>query len=266
MWHGSWCWSLVTEQLAGRGVPAVAVDLEGHGLRQRSPKSRWARPFDPQAYAQEPSALADLTLDAAVETLARQLKRIGNGGPCVLVAHSMGGVAATAVAERHPELVAELIYVAAFAPVSGLPAGFYLGEPESDGAQVNPLLVADPGVVGALRVDLGAQAGRDAAREVFFHDVDEVTAEAAVSLLGVDGPMCLPSEPVTVTADRYGSIAHSYVVCTRDRAVPVALQRRFAREIDAVSAKPTRVVEVDSSHSPFLSRPAELAEIIAPAG
>src|SRR5947209_8386763 len=127
MWHGSWCWSLVTEQLAGRGIPAVAVDLDGHGLKQRSPRSRWTRPFDPRAYAAEPSTVAGLTVDAVAETLTAQLKRIGGGGPCVLVAHSMGGVAASAVAERNPELVAELVYLSAFAPVSGQPAAYYLG-------------------------------------------------------------------------------------------------------------------------------------------
>ncbi|MGW7380602.1 alpha/beta fold hydrolase [Streptomyces sp. NPDC054794] len=34
-WHGSWCWSLVAEQLAARGIASVAVDLDGHGLKGR---------------------------------------------------------------------------------------------------------------------------------------------------------------------------------------------------------------------------------------
>ncbi|WP_330436643.1 hypothetical protein [Streptomyces griseoaurantiacus] len=41
-----------------------------------------------------------------------------------------------------------------------------------------------------------------------------------------------------------------------------ALQRLMVREIDSVSVRPTRVVEIDSSHSPFLSQPATLAEVI----
>jgi hypothetical protein len=43
------------------------------------------------------------------------------------------------------------------------------------------------------------------------------------------------------------------------------LQRLFIKEIDAVSSKPTAVVELDSSHSPFLSQPAALAAAIAAA-
>jgi hypothetical protein len=44
---GAW----VTEQLAGRGISSVPVDLDGHGLKNRSPFLPWSRPFDPAAYA-----------------------------------------------------------------------------------------------------------------------------------------------------------------------------------------------------------------------
>ena len=66
-----------------------------------------------------------------------------------------------------------------------------------------------------------------------------------------------------MTRQRYGTIPHAYVVTAKDRAVPEPLQRRFVRELDAISAAPTRVTELDSSHSPFLSCPAELTETIA---
>jgi hypothetical protein len=52
------------------------------------------------------------------------------------------------------------------------------------------------------------------------------------------------------------------VVCTEDNALPEPLQRRFIAEIDAISAAPTGVTEMVSSHSPFLSRPGDLADAI----
>ena len=122
-WHGSWCWSLVSEQLAGRGIQSVAVDMDGHGLKNRSPLSRWGRPFGPAAFAVEPSPVVGVTVSSAAETLVGQLKVVGGGEACVVVAHSMGGTVATAAAELAPELFAHLVYVVAFAPVSGLPAG-----------------------------------------------------------------------------------------------------------------------------------------------
>ena len=264
-WHGSWCWSLVSEQLAGRGVQPVAVDMDGHGLRSRSPLSRWGRPFDPAAFAVEASPVAGVTASSAAATLVGQLKVIGGGEACVVVAHSMGGVVATAAAELAPELFARLVYVAAFAPVRGLPAGAYIGSPENAGSLVPGLLRADPAVTGALRIDTGDPGGHAAVREAFYGDVDEGTAAAAIGLLSPDAPAGVPAEAFTVTDGRFGAVPHTYVTCTKDNTVPVALQRRFVTEIDAISRTPTAVVELDSSHSPFLSQPAALAAAIAEA-
>ena len=261
-WHGSWCWSLVTEHLAGRGVASVAVDMDGHGLKSRSPRSRWARPFDSGMFAVEPSPVAGITASSAAATLVEQLKRIGNGRPCLVVAHSMGGVVATAAAEQAPQLFAELMYVSAFAPVNGLPAVQYTLMPENAGELVASGLSADPASVGALRYDTGNPDRRAAIRDTFYNDVDDVTAEAAISLLAADAPIGIAVEPIAVTAERYGAIPHSFVVCARDNGVRPQLQRLFIREIDALSAQPTTVVEFDTSHSPFLSQPAALADVI----
>jgi len=64
---------------------------------------------------------------------------------------------------------------------------------------------------------------------------------------------------VTGTTERFGSIPHTYVLSLRDNGIRAVLQRRFIAEIDAISTHPTTVVEIDSSHSSFLSRPTVLA-------
>nr|WP_107502543.1 alpha/beta fold hydrolase [Streptomyces noursei] len=93
--------------------------------------------------------------------------------------------------------------------------------------------------------------------------MDEATEAAAICLLSADSPLGIRTETFTVTAGRYGTVPHTYMVCTKDNTIPVALQRRFVREIDAVSSTPTPVLELGSSHSPFLSQPAALATAIA---
>ncbi|MER7193876.1 alpha/beta fold hydrolase [Streptomyces flaveolus] len=264
-WHGSWCWSPVTERLAAQGVQSVAVDLDGHGLRGSTLRARWARPFDTEAFATEPSPVATVTVPSAAADLADRIRTIGAGRPCLVVAHSMGGVVATALAELAPELVGGLVYVSAYAPVAGVPVAAYTTCPENAGEKLLRLMAADPAAVGAARIDVADPDRRDEIKEAFYNDVDDRTADAAIALLSTDGPARMFSEVLTVTGRRYGSVPHSYVTCTRDNAVPVALQHRFINEIDAVSTSPTDVTELDSSHSPFLSRPAALADVIAEA-
>jgi pimeloyl-ACP methyl ester carboxylesterase len=259
-WHGSWCWSPITARLAARGVPSVAVDLDGHGLGAVSPQSRWSTPFDPAMFATEPSPLAAVTASSAAATLVRQLREIGGGDRCVVVAHSMSGPVATAAAELAPELFDHLMYVTAFAPVSGHAAADYIVMPENEGDMVGSLLAADPMAVGALRIR--TEGRRSQVRECFYNGIDETAADAAIAMLSVDGPMGVPGEVLSVTRERFGAVPHSYVVCERDNAVRPALQRRLIREIDGVSQSPTRVFELDSSHSPFLSHPEELTSAI----
>ncbi|MEU8664468.1 alpha/beta hydrolase, partial [Actinoplanes philippinensis] len=216
-WHGSWCWSPVTELLAGHGVPSVAVDTEGHGLRA-------ARPASPDAV----SPAAGVTATSAAELLVEQLRTIGRGEPVTVVAHSMGGAVATRAAELAPELFAGLIYLTAFAPVVGLPAGAYIDQPENLGEHVTALIAADPAVTGALRID---PANTEAVRDCFYHDVPRPLADAALALLSPDGPLGVTTEAFEATTARFGRIPVTYLVCTEDRAVPPALQHRFAKEI-----------------------------------
>jgi len=261
-WHGSWCWSLVVEELATRGIASVAVDLDGHGLKSGSPASRWRRPFDADAYASEPSPVAFVTATDSAATLVRQVERIGHGEPCVLVAHSMGGVVTTLAAERSPALIGAVVYVSAFVPTRGRPAVEYAFSPENEGSLASAQFIGDPAMVGAVRLDTGDPSHRAALYNALYHDVPIATAEAAISLLGPDAPVGLAGEAVTVSTARFGSIPHTYVLCTDDNFVRPPLQRRMIREIDSIARASTDVVELKSSHSPFLSRPVEIADAI----
>lgn len=261
-WHGSWCWSLLTPQLAARGIPSVAVDAQGQGLNSRSPVARWSRPFDLDAFAGEPSKVASITVSTAAAALIEQIRLIGAGDPCVVVAHSMYGSVATLAAELEPTLFAHLVYVAALATPSGISAGEYMAVSENKGEMGTALLQGNPTSLGASRLDTGDANQHGAFRQALYGDVDDDIATAAISLLNTDAPVMLAGESFTVTSDRYGSVPHSYVVCTQDNMIRPALQRRLVREIDAVSVQATKVVELDSSHSPFLSQPVALAEAI----
>jgi hypothetical protein len=67
----------------------------------------------------------------------------------------------------------------------------------------------------------------------------------------------------TLTRDGWGSVRRTYLTCARDMAIRPALQAKFIAEADAAFPdNPTSVVPLDASHSPFLSMPTALAEVV----
>ena len=167
-----------------------------------------ADPFDPQRFATEPSALSGMSLADVAELLISQVKQVGGGRPCVLVAHSMGGVAATTAAQLAPELFAHLVYLTAYMPASGVPVMTYAQAPEHAGGLLSAAIRADPAVVGAVRIHPGS-ADRSTTRllrQAFYHDVDPQVTDAAIAMLSCDAPLGLITDSTELTTrgwDRY---------------------------------------------------------------
>ncbi|MFJ1709609.1 alpha/beta fold hydrolase [Kitasatospora sp. NPDC088346] len=268
-WHGSWCWSEVITHVAAAGRSAVAVDMAGHGLRAARPQCLTRRPLAPEALASEVSPVAGVDLDQASDLLISQIKEVGGGSPVTVVAHSMGGAVLTRAAQLAPELVAHAVYLAAFMPASDVPALAYTQMPENADALIASSFRADPSVIGALRLDLASDdpAYRGQLRDMFAGDVDPAVAEAALGLLTPDAPIGIALGSTTLTREGWGSVPRTYVACTRDMTVRPALQQKFISDADAAFPdNPTSVVTLDSSHSPFLSMPGRVADIVTKLG
>jgi hypothetical protein len=57
------------------------------------------------------------------------------------------------------------------------------------------------------------------------------------------------------------------VLCTKDMTIRPALQQRFITDADAAfAANPTKVHSLDAAHSPFLSMPGKVADIVLKLG
>lgn len=265
LWHGSWCWSEVSAGLAARGRAVATPDLAGHGLRARRPACLSSRPFSQDGVPTEGSPVAGISLDEAASLLTGQLRSLGAGAPVTVVAHSMSGAVLTRVAQESPELVARAVYLAAYMPSSDVPAIAYVSMSENEGELVSGALRADPRVIGALRLDTASDdvAYRDLLRQALYADVDPVVADAALGLLTPDAPIGFASGATTLTSDGWGSVPRTYIVCTEDRALRPSLQRKFIEDADATfPQQPTDVVTLESSHSPFLSVPERLVDVL----
>jgi hypothetical protein len=91
-------------------------------------------------------------------------------------------------------------------------------------------------------------------RELNYGCPEEVT-KWALERTGPQ-PVVPFAEPVSLN-DGYERIPRSYVICTKDRAIPPPLQRRMVRERDV-----TDVVEIETGHHPQLSTTDQLAELL----
>lgn len=262
-WHGGWCWSETARLLALQGYPSVALDLPGHAAQAKFPAAYLTQPQDAAALATEVSPLAALTLnDYRDHTLAviRGLMASGSG-PVILVGHSLGGATLSAVAEADPTVVRRLVYLTAFVPVVLPTVLGYLERSDFAPSEVPPLFVANPATALAARMNHNSTdtTYRAGLRSAFYHDVTDDQFTAAANLLTPDEPLQAFTTPVNATTGRWGRVPRTFIRCTADRAIPLAVQDRMIAEADAFTPGNAFVQKtLATSHSAFFSSPADL--------
>lgn len=185
------------------------------------------------------------SFDTYADVFCRSLD--GCDDDVVVVGHSMGGHTIPLVADRRP--VRHLVYLCALVPDIGRSLFDQLGT-ETD--MLNPTWLSglsEPD--DQLRT---AWVDREIARTLICADCDDTTAEAALDRLRpqASSPNLAPF-PLTEFPD----VACSYVVCTEDQFVGPDWSRRVAR--DRLGAD---IVELPGGHSPLLSRPVAVAELL----
>jgi pimeloyl-ACP methyl ester carboxylesterase len=226
---GAWCWEPAVPGLTAAGHEVRTLDLPSHG--------------------EDDTPVAEVTLDAYA---AKVCSVLAEGPPAVLVGHSMGGVVITQAAGRCPELIAGLVYLAAFLPADGesLLALTQLPEGAGDQVQANLAVAGDPPV---------ATMPPQAARMAIHGCADDEAAAWALARRGPQ-PVAPFGQPVRIESgarDAYERLPRAYVTCLQDRAIPPALQRRM---LEAAGCDP--VIEIDTDHAPMISRIDETVTVL----
>jgi pimeloyl-ACP methyl ester carboxylesterase len=216
------------------------------GLRQAG---RSVHALDLPGAGRDRMSVPEVTLSAYADRICRAA---AERAPAVLVGHSMGGVAITQAAAQCPERVAALIYVAAFVPRDGQSLMNLTKLPEAAGDQVQANLVVDGDPPVAT---LPAAAARDA----LFACCDEEQAAWGIAQMGPQAvvPFVQPVRLAGPGSGVFAALPRSYVVCLQDQAIPPALQRLM---LSAAGCHPVR--ELDTDHSPWISRTEELVAVI----
>lgn len=270
--HGAFCWSRVTPFLVEAGFKVLAIDLPGCGLNGRFPASFYARPFDPSAYSSELSPVASLTLGDYAGYAGGIVDRLyaSTNEPLVLVGHSLGGITLNAVGESRASKIRNLIYVSAVIPASGESVGDCFSSKsafaDSYIAQGKNGSVQPTADIGAGRFDLNTPdpALRSAIKNAYCGDVSDEDFLAWANMLAPDDSRGPQNGKTALTVSNWGSIPRSFIKCMQDKIIPPALADQIVSAVDDFTPDNKTVVEtLDSSHSPFLSRPKELAQSIA---
>jgi pimeloyl-ACP methyl ester carboxylesterase len=224
-WGGGAWWRKVVPLLEANGHIVLAPDLPGMG--------------------EDLTPVTDLSLAVWADTIAEHIVDIGS--PVILVGHSSGGLVISEVAERIPNRVATLVFL----------AGFLL----QDGESVGDLARSDPQsiIFSNLLIDVAddsstlRQEAIQPALFTFCSPEDIAFAFSTWRQQPLFGIRC----PVRLTQGRFGSVTRHYIECTQDKAVSLGMQRKMQKVWPCAS-----VTTLDSDHSPFFSMPEKLAGVL----
>lgn len=221
--HGGWCWEKVVPLLEARGHRALAPDLPGSGADHDTPA-------------------ASVTLAKYVDFVSKLLDR--ESEPVILVGHSLGGLTITHAAEARRRKVRALVYLAAQLPVPGeCVRDITSREPESlirRSFEHNP-----DGVTYSFK--------RANVPSLFYNDCDAQDVYRALERLRPQATVIVTT-PASYTQERWGGVPRWYVVCLRNNAVTLSMQRGM------LAATPCATLTLDTGHSPFFSDPEALVE------
>ena len=231
-----------------------------------------------------PKSVETATCTEDAKALQKQLLSIidGDGLEVVVLAHSAGGIPAggaayglsktTRAEEGKKGGVLGLIYMTAFVVPEGASLVDYLGGKHA------PYFVADQ-VCFSISVSAQTPRHRDGftdhffsiiqpseglcvaspAIETFYNDVEKDTAESLAASLLPHAMLAFSSPaPASAWAQPAFQGKLAFVKCLKDNALPPFLQDMFVER----SGVKWAIKEVDTGHSPWVSKPKETAEIM----
>lgn len=227
--HGNWCWSRLIPLLEREGYKVFAPNLPASGG--------------------DPAPIENADLASYATRVASVID--GIAGPVILVGHSMGGIVTSQVSEQRSDRLAAAIYI----------NGLLLRNDESLGSflDANKALNVDDLVLKNMKVSADGQIATfppEKAAEVFYNTCTPADADWAKSQLTPQRTKVY-GDKLQLTPERYGKVKRFYVKGSKDHGVSPLYQDAMLKNTPC-----DQVFTLDGDHSPFLSAPDKLAEII----
>jgi pimeloyl-ACP methyl ester carboxylesterase len=230
--HGAWqapyVWDAVRSDLENKGNKVIVVELPGHGS--------------------DNTPTHTLSLDAYRDRVIDAISKAN--GKVILVGHSMGGMVVTSVAEKIPAKISKLVYIGAFLPTSGQSLG-QLAETDPD-SKLGPELSQS---ADKLTLDVK----REKLTYLFINDGSQAEKEKVIANYRPE-PAIPFGNSITLTVN-FSSVEKVYIKTMQDIVISPGLQDRMI-----ASAGIKTVYPVNTSHSPFLSQPHTVSDLLLKIG
>ena len=232
--HGAWTSSAGLEQVKQRlekaGQKVILVSLPGHGDDQTPPNT----------------LTMDVYRDKTIEAIN------GVEGKVILVGHSMAGMVISAVAEKIPARIEKLVYLAAYLPANGQSL-LDLATTDKGSLLGNALVPSEDKLTIGIKKDVIAAA--------FCQDAPDGVKDVVVSTFRAE-PAIPFTNKVTLTDANFGRVPKYYIHTLQDHTVTPELQKRMV----AGASNVVKEFSLNSSHTPFLSMPDQLVEVLLKIG
>lgn len=231
--HGAWqapyAWKMVKESLLKEGHDVEVIQLPGHGQDYTDP--------------------ASLHMESYIKYVSNIIRSIGK--KVILTGHSMAGMIISGVAEQIPDLIEKLVYIAAYVPVSGQSA-YEISSLDKQSLLGASLLVSEDQSEFDLKrediINIFCQDGSDKIQQIIL---DNYKSEPAAPF----------SDPVFLSDENFGKVAKYYIETLKDHGIGNDLQKEMI-----ATAGITDVYKLDTGHSPSLSQPEKVSDILKKIG
>ena len=221
--HGGWCWDRLVPHLEAKGLRVLAPDLPDLPLTEKDPIARWG------------------------EIVAEMAEREAQNDRVVVVGHSRGGVVISTAAEKVPDAIGGLIYLAAsLLPDRQTMTGAWRAFTDQ------PAIWVSPDAEG-----LSFTITEGVYHRLFCPMSDAETAAWGEARLRPE-PIASFTTPIRTSAENFGRAPRAYIETTRDLIIPLAFQRSMQAALPC-----GQVATLESDHLPFFAMPERLADVLA---
>lgn len=231
--HGAWqapyVWDAVRVDLLKKGNNVIVIELPGHGA--------------------DTTPAYKLSLDVYSNKVIESISKVN--GKVILVAHSMGGMVITQVAEKIPSLISKLVYIGAFLPASG--------QALTDLTDLDPYSKLKSALVPSAD-QLTLDVKRESLTALFIDDGTQADKEKVLANYRAEPTIPLTNK-VTVTNEHFGAVEKVYIKTLKDVVISPALQDQMIAKAGIKT-----IYEVNTSHSPFLAQPHTVSDLLLKIG